>query len=143
MTVHLIVVGADPSPNGRQAIRWTAELAAQLGARVVAVHAFEPLSYLGKVEPPVDFVALRNSCARELAEEWCRPLIDAGVRFETLIVENDPVGAISEAAERFQADLIVVGARGQSALRGLVLGSTSMKLPHETRRPVCIVHPDD
>lgn len=142
MTVKRIVVGVDGSDNARTAVAWTAELAVPLGASVVAVHGFEPLSYLGRVPPPVDFVAVRARCEAELAEGWTAPLRDAGVRYECRLVECDPVEALVEVADEVDADLIVVGARGGSTLRGLVLGSTSLKLPHETRRPVCIVHPD-
>ena len=59
------------------------------------------------------------------------------------MVDDNPVHAVVDIADAVNADLIVVGARGQSTLRGIVLGSTSLKLPHETRRPVCIVHTDD
>lgn len=143
MSVHTIVVGVDPSDGSDQAVRWAAELAGQLRAKVVAVHAFEPLAYLGKVDPPIDFHALRVACERDLDEQWCAPLRAAGVRFEARVVEGTPVEALVDAAEAADADLVVVGARGQSTLRGLVLGSTSLKLPHSTTRPVCIVHPTE
>jgi nucleotide-binding universal stress UspA family protein len=142
MTVSRIVVGAESSPGGIAAMRWVAELAAPLGARVVAMHAFEPLSYLGKVAPPVDFAKLRAGCEVELRDVWCAPLRDAGVSFEARVEEDQPVEALVRVAEEVDADLIVVGARALSTLKGLVLGSTSMKLPHHTRRPVCIIHPD-
>ncbi|MCC6437180.1 MAG: universal stress protein [Acidimicrobiales bacterium] len=143
MTVRRIVVGVDESDNARTAVVWAAELAAQLGASVLAVHGFEPLAHLGRVAPPVDFVAVRAACEADLAEGWTAPLRDAGVAHECRVLERDPVGALVEAADEVDADLIVVGARGGSTLRGLVLGSTSLKLPHVTRRPVCIVHPVD
>ncbi|MFN0026066.1 MAG: universal stress protein [Acidimicrobiales bacterium] len=141
MTVQRIVVGAESSPGGVTAMRWVAELAAPLGATVVAVHAFDPLSYLGKVKPPIDFAKLRAGCEVELREQWCAPLRDAGVAFEVRVEEDQPVEALVRVAEEVDADLIVVGARALSTLKGLVLGSTSMKLPHHTSRPVCIVHP--
>jgi nucleotide-binding universal stress UspA family protein len=143
MTVRTIVVGVDPSEGSGRAVRWTAELAAQLGAHVIAVHAFEPLSYLGKVSPPLDFVALRAAAAADLESTWCRPLADARLIYEPRVVDDNPVHALIDVADAVDADLIVVGARGQSTFRGIVLGSTSLKLPHETRRPVCIVHTDD
>jgi len=140
MSVHTIVVGVDPSEGSAHAVRWAGELAAQTSARVVAVHVFEPLTYLGKVKPPLDFHALREQCEADLAGEWCRPLAALGVSYEPRVVEGTPVEALVDVAHDVDADLIVVGARGQSALREIVLGSTSLRLPHETRRPVCIVH---
>ena len=142
MTVRVIVVGVEGSVGGLTAISWTAQLAAPLGARVVAVHAFEPLSYVGKAKPPLDFVRLRAECEAELTQRWCDPLARAGVAFETRMIDDQPVEALVTVADEVDADLIVVAARAQSTLRGLLLGSTSLKLPHETTRPVCIVHPE-
>lgn len=142
MSVRRIVVGVDGSDNAAAAVRWTAALAVQLGAEVVAVHAFEPLALLGEVPPPVDFAALRAAAEEDLQQRWCEPLHAAGVAVRAVVLERGPVEALVEAADEADADLVVVGARGRSTLRGLVLGSTSQKLPHETRRPVCIVHPD-
>ncbi len=143
MTVRCIVVGVDGSDNAQAAVAWTASLAAQLGAEVVAVHAFEPLAHLGEMAPPVDFAELRARCEAQLADAWTAVVRGAGVAMRTRLVECDPVEALVQVADEVGADLVVVGARGGSALRGLVLGSTSLKLPHETRRPVCIVHPED
>jgi nucleotide-binding universal stress UspA family protein len=139
MSVRTIVVGADGSENSQRAIEFAAALAQQLGARVVAVHAFDPLAQLGKVEPPVDFAQLEAETRDRLENEWCTALRDAGVPFEAVVVENTPAGAIVDAADAHDADLVVVGARGHSPVRQLVLGSTSMKLPHQTKRPVTIV----
>jgi len=139
MSVRTIVVGADGSENSQRAVRFAAELAQQLGARVVAVHAFDPLAQLGKVEPPVDFAKLERETRERLESQWCAALHDAGVACESIVVENTPVGAIVDAADAHDADLVVVGARGHSPVRQLVLGSTSMKLPHQTKRPVTIV----
>ena len=143
MTIRTIVVGVEGSANAEAAVVLAAEVARGRGARVVAVHAFEPLALLGKVEPPVDFAVLEETTRRTLRDEWCAPLHDAGVVYEARVVENDPVHGLVEAADEVEADLIVVGARGMSRLKGLVLGSTSIKLPQVAGRPVTIVpHPD-
>ena len=139
MSVRTIVVCADGSENSQRAIEFAAALAQQLGARVVAVHAFDPLAQLGTVEPPVDFARLQAESRERLETHWCKALHDAGVTCESIVVENTPVGAIVDAADTYDADLVVVGARGHSPVRQLVLGSTSMRLPHQTKRPVTIV----
>ncbi|HEX5615607.1 MAG TPA: universal stress protein [Acidimicrobiia bacterium] len=139
MTVQTIVLGADGSENSHRAVQFAADLARQLGARVVAVHAFDPLALLGTVEPPVDFEQLERDTQQRLEAEWCAPLRDAGVSFTAEVVENTPVGALVDAAAAHAADLVVIGARGHTPVRQLVLGSTSLRLPHGTKRPVTIV----
>lgn len=142
MTVHHIVVATDGSDNARHAVAWTAELAAQTGARVTAVHVFEPLAHLAG-SGPVDLARLRDEARRELDDVWAAPLRDAGVDVAVAIVEGRAAEAIAGAADSEGADLIVVGARGLSPLRRVVLGSVSQRLPHITTVPVVVVHLPD
>jgi nucleotide-binding universal stress UspA family protein len=137
--IGTIVVGVDGSDNASRAVAFTAELGAQLGASVVAVHAYDPLGVLGTVEPPVDLVALRDAAERRLAEEWAAPLHARGLTVHCELVEDHPVPALVDAVNRHGADLVVVGARGRNRLEQLVLGSTSAALPHATHCPVVIV----
>jgi nucleotide-binding universal stress UspA family protein len=142
MTVRTIVVGTDGSAGAERAVVWTTELAAQTGARVVLVHAFDPIGMLGSTPPPVDLPALAAELRERLASSWATPLAAAGVTFETELAEDRPIRALVRAADVHDADLVVVGARGLSTVKGIVLGSTSDRLAHHTRRPVCIVHLD-
>ena len=49
-------------------------------------------------------------------------------RVETRMEEGDPVKGILQAAEQEQANLIVMGCRGLSDLKGLLMGSVSHKV---------------
>ena len=139
MTVTSIVVGTDGSATAQAAIAWAADVAAAVRARVTVVHAFDPLDMLGKVEPPVDLKQIEAERQRELDEVWCAPLRQAGVSYSPQILHGDPADAVLDVAREVGADLIVVGARGHSALRDLVLGSTSNAITHRSRNPVVII----
>ena len=70
-------------------------------------------------------------------------LLDAaGVEYECEVARGDPAHTIIDIAERFGCDLIVMGARGQSALRSAMLGSVSNEVLHASTVPVVIVKPD-
>lgn len=58
-------------------------------------------------------------------ERVAAELLDAGVSVETRIVHGRPERALIADAERFDADLIVVGARGHGPLTATLLGSVS------------------
>ncbi|MCP3017711.1 universal stress protein [Cupriavidus basilensis] len=71
-------------------------------------------------------------------------LADAGVPHSTLILEK-PVspGQISttivEQADRWNADLIVIGTHGRRGFRRLVMGSVSEGVVHKSNKPVLMV----
>lgn len=142
MAVTHIVVATDGSPNGHIAVEWAGDLATQTQARVTVVHVFEPLAHLADTGP-VDLVELREQAAAELAGDWSRALIAREVEFDTAVVEGKPAEAIANVAAQSGADLIVVGARGLSPVRRVVLGSTSQRLPHLSSIPVVVIPASD
>jgi nucleotide-binding universal stress UspA family protein len=141
MTITTIVVATDGSENASRAVAHAADVAAGTGAKVIAVHVFEPLALLGRVEPPVDFLAREAEAAELLQSTWCAPLSAAGTSFEARVVEGKPSVALLEVARDVDADLIIMGARGLSRVKGLLLGSTSTKVLHHAHRPVTVVPP--
>ncbi len=56
-----------------------------------------------------------------------------------MIVERAPAEALVDLAHERDARVIVVGTRGESPLRGALLGSTPHKLLHLADRPVLVV----
>lgn len=119
--VKTIVVGVDGSPDSSRAVEWACELAQQVGARVVAVHAVGMLEHeLG--DPAGDHL-------RPQLEEWTSALEPLGAdRVVRLLVAGDPVGAVGQAVAEYGADLVVVGTRGIGTRHGERLGSTSLHL---------------
>lgn len=66
-------------------------------------------------------------------------VMEAGVVYEREIASGDPAHTIVDICERFACDLIVMGARGTSALRMALLGSVSNEVLHAAMVPVMIV----
>jgi nucleotide-binding universal stress UspA family protein len=132
-----IVVGVDGSANADLALKWTADLAARLGAEVVAVHALGLLVHQGTTTAPAG--AHRAEVAEELQGPWTAPLREAGVGHRCEVVDGNPVTALLRAAEAEDACMVVVGSRGSGGFAGLQLGSTSHQLAQHASRPVVIV----
>lgn len=141
--IERIVVGLDGSANARAAATWAAALAGPAGASVLAVHA---LGLLERPEPnaaPVPVERHREEIAARMAGEWVGPLADSGVAYATALRFGPPVDVLLEEADRFAADLIIVGSRGYGGPPALALGSTSSQLANRSARPVLIVPPPD
>lgn len=140
MSVQTILVGVDDTPGSRTALSWAADLAADLGARLMLVHVFEPLAHLAELSPGVDLRALREKVTEKYQGPYCADLRQRGLDHHVRVLEGEPASVLVDAAEAAGADLIVVGARRQSRVRSLLLGSTSSSLAQLTPRPVVIIH---
>lgn len=140
MSVKTILVGLDDSPGSLDALRWAADLAAPLGARLVLLHVFEPLAHVGELAPGTDLKTLRERTADTLRGTPCEDLRRRGIAHELLVREGLPVDALVDVADEVDADLIVVGARRIGRLQAILLGSTSSRLVHRTARPVVVLH---
>jgi len=84
--------------------------------------------------------ALRERMARyERDDEDAALLHDAVLHIRL----GDPAAAIHQAAVDIDADFIVVGTHGRSAMEKLVLGSVAEELVRTARIPVVVAHPKD
>ena len=143
--IRQIVVGIDGSEAARAALAWTIDLARQFNAGVVAVYAMQPPSafeyaYGYQFVTPANLDAeWRGETQREFEEEWCKPLDESGLAYRTLFEDGRAADVIASVAERFSADLVVVGRRGRGNVAELLLGSVSHDLSHRCRRPVVLI----
>lgn len=138
MAVERIVIGTDGSAGAAKAMAWCAELAAGLGAVVVAVRAYSPLDELAEGHG-ADLRELSERAGARLHDEWCAPLAAAGVTYRSHLVEDLPVAALVAVASEEDADLIVIGSHGESGWRERILGRVASGLPHDAPCPIAIV----
>ncbi len=141
-----IVVGVDGSEESRAALDWAVEEGRLRQAPVLAIHAWEvPLvpAPTGLVPPSVEVVGdlteLREDAA-SLVETMVREIAGdaADVEIRPLTVEDKPVRALLDAAERNDAQMIVVGSRGHGGFVSLLIGSTSDQVARHATCPVVI-----
>jgi nucleotide-binding universal stress UspA family protein len=130
--IRTIAVGVDGSPNAQDALHWALQLALDLGADVIAVHARGLLEHVG---------ATPEAIATRFVHEWTAPLDILGDRLRRRIDDGDPVTVLRHVADQESVDLIVVGTRGLGGHPSLVLGSTSHQIAEDSPCPVMIVPP--
>jgi nucleotide-binding universal stress UspA family protein len=135
-----IAVGVDGSDNAARALRWACDTALRSGAGIVAVHAFEC--------PVVDADAavearLFDETHHRLEDEWCAPLVHAGVEHHFVIEKGDPREVIGAAAEVVRPACVVVGTRGLGGLPARVLGGVTDHLIRRLQWPVVVVPPPE
>ncbi len=137
-----IVVGDDGSDYGERATAQARRLAAESGGRLVLVHVTEMVGGKGGTYPAaVDEPEIRERL-RERIRDMQREGTDAIFVGRTVQL-GGPAHEIVDVARAEDADLIVVGSRGHSVVRSLVLGSVPLRLLHIAPCPVLVIPPAD
>jgi nucleotide-binding universal stress UspA family protein len=141
-----ILVGTDGSQTATTAVRYAIDITKELGARLLIVSAYEPVSdeRLRKeaLELPSDLQWMVNPREDVLALlQQARGEAEAvgleGV--ETFARQGDAADAILDVAEEQRTDLIVVGNRGMTGAKRFLLGSVPNKISHHAPCSVLIV----
>ena len=146
MTIQVarILCPIDFSPHAESVIEWASHMAQEHGAKVLLLHAYHlPVEFqqLEGAYLPADFwESVKEEAQRELARYGDR-LREAGVECDELVREGYPASVIEEAAEEAGADMIVMGSRGLTGIKHLLLGSIAERVVQKAHIPVlCVSH---
>lgn len=77
--------------------------------------------------------------SRGLLDEASKTLNAAGIQVETHTVMGNAADQISAAVSRLGCDTLVMGTRGLGNFTGLVMGSVTNRVVHESAIPVVLV----
>jgi nucleotide-binding universal stress UspA family protein len=142
MSKPVIVVGVDGSPSSAEALRWAANQARLTAGTLRVVHAWSPPAIATVGIPPLrfDWSGLRER-AQAFPAEFVREVLgpDPGIAVVTAARTGGEAQVLVDESEH--ADLLVVGARGQGGLKGMVLGSVGHHCAAHAHCPVVVVHP--
>lgn len=138
-----MLVAIDGSKNAIRALKHAIKLAGKLSERssLVLVNAHDDMAlrgasqFVGKDTVKSYLDDLSNSELAEavtLAEK-------SGLSFETRLVRGQVAQAILKAASDRDCDMIVLGSKGRSALRDLLIGSVAQRVISMSSLPVTII----
>ena len=142
-----ILVAVDFSAGSDEAFEWAVDLAKATGAPLHVLHvAHDPLDEPGRyVKPghgedaPIEEVATERLA--EYMERWTatRPVLGELESVRTVVVVGLPATRILEVARRDGAQLIVMGAKGRTALAEVLLGSKTERVTQLSPVPVVVI----
>ena len=145
-----IVVGVDGSAGSRAGLRWAADEAELRDAELEAVMARTPqlpmvLFGPGSIPIPTATAPLdleeRARKDEEVLEQILREVLGTQLppRLSWYVMDGHPVGVL--IGRTTDADLLVVGARGEGGFTGLLTGSVSEQCVRHAACSVVVVRP--
>ena len=140
-----VMVAFDGSKDSTKAIRLAGSLAAKYESELVVVHVYSsPAFGFGATSgiPIADYHALeeaKKEASRQVLATGLRLANDEGVKARGELIEAPSVvEALVEFATNEKVDIIVVGTRGMTGFKKLILGSVSTGLANHSPCPVLI-----
>lgn len=139
-----ILLPTDGSAAATHAVDTGIRLAAQLGARVHALHVLPPLpavSFLADVIQGDVYTLRAIQRAGDYLADVREKAEAAGVPCATeYVFDNRPYAAIAGSAAKHHCDLIVMGAHLHNGLEGLLLSNVTHKVILNCDAPVLVCH---
>ncbi|HEY0825957.1 MAG TPA: universal stress protein [Ramlibacter sp.] len=142
-----ILVPTDGSALSKKAVKSAVELAAAVGAEVVALNVVPryPTSYFegGISISPSEVARVEKQWAEQgqaLAAEVEKAAVKAGVKAKAVTVRSDLVAeAILAAARKNKCDLVVMASHGRRGIKRLLLGSETQHVLTHGNIPVLVL----
>ena len=132
-----IIVPFDFSHNSRNALEYAAQFAKQMGAVLHIFHAYDRSEVLEGVKVATTISAMEDTKAKMIAQ--------FGLSANAVVpkvVQGEFIEEILTVINSSDVDLIVIGTRGSSGLRELLVGSNTVNLMQEVRGIPMLVVPE-
>ena len=142
--LRTILVPLDGSDFSFRAAKYAIKFAALSSANLVCVHSVVSLPYAGYATTGV-IIKQYIDDSREEAEKWYKEVgtlaANEGVKVigETILDVSSVADSIIDYAEKRNADMIVIGTKGRTGLKRLVLGSVATGVIGHATCPVLVV----
>ena len=134
-----ILVAIDGSESSKKAFDESVFLAQKCNSKLYVVHVVLDWEYGGDSAATFELIDELRANGTELLEKCKNLALKNNVQVKTLLEQGDYAHEIIEVAKRNDCDIIIMGSRGMSPFKELLLGSVSLKVMHHASCPVMIV----
>ena len=134
-----ILVPLDGSEHSTRALEEAVQIAKKVGGKITLIHAYSVGAFAITPMQVYRYVqAMRKNGSGILADGEKRAKAE-GVQVETLLLEGHAVEEILKTAREGDFNLVVIGARGMSRIKELLMGSVSDGVTKHAPCPVLVV----
>jgi nucleotide-binding universal stress UspA family protein len=138
-----ILVGVDGSDPAQRAARRAFVLASRLGESVTLVHVLPPPPVLSEPSVLINVAELERNLyetGKAVLDKLAAEGRASGIQVDTQLLSGSAAEMIAQAAQGDDVEMLVVGSRGRTLVGSMLLGGTSHRLAHISKKPVLIVH---
>lgn len=145
-----VLIAIDYHPVSEKVVDAGYELAKKMGAEVCLIHVLADVSYYGMQYQPfmgyegynetaidLNVAAEMRQVAQDYLDKAATHINDE--RVGKKLIEGDTARAILDYAEKWHADLIVMGTHSHSFLEKLLMGTVAAQVLEKTKVPVYMV----
>jgi nucleotide-binding universal stress UspA family protein len=139
---HKVLVATGGSPWSDRAVEYAIGLAKDYALELIILHviADTPPYFIAEAGTSMDQVLEGNEeVGKHVIAEAARWAAEAGVECETELAWGRVADVICRVAEERECDLIVVGSRGLTGFKRLMLGSISNAVAAKAPCPVLVI----
>lgn len=139
-----IIVAIDQVELTKKLLNATVEIALDKQSQVTLVHVSQEYVSNGMTYLPENFLEeilneIKKASLDKLQQAKSK-LKSVGINSETVLLKGDPAHEILKYAKDTEQQLIIIGSRGLSGIKEMMLGSVSHKVSQLSKCPVLIVH---
>ena len=139
MHIKKILLAVDGSEHSMKAAEYAVEVAKMTRGEILLLHCHRPFP-ISPGEPYFEMaIAGIQDNAHRILDPFIALLKKSGAPFGDKIEEGRAGDVIAKVADIEGCDVIVMGSRGRSELKGLVLGSVTHRVLRTAPCPVLVV----
>jgi nucleotide-binding universal stress UspA family protein len=142
-----VVLAIDDSPHSKRALRLAGHFPLPTAANLTVCHVVRPYTppmgpeYLPDISELIaDVRQQQQGDAEALVARAAKSLEQWGKTTKAVVRHGDPATEVLELITEQQADLVIVGARGLSAIQALLVGSVADRILKTAPCSVLLVH---
>ncbi len=143
---HRVLVATGGSPWSDNAVKYAITMARDYGLELVIVHVLTetPPYFIAEAGTSLDsLLEGSEEAGRRIIDEAAEWAAEAGIACETELIWGRVPEVICRVAQERDCDLIVVGSRGLTGFKRLMLGSISNAVASKALCPVLVVKPSE
>jgi nucleotide-binding universal stress UspA family protein len=137
-----IVVATDLKGQSEAAMEYARKLASAYGARLVLAHGLDPVEYAAVGSVPGRVRDELTEEAKNALDALAGELVREGIRSHTEIRQGAIAQLLLDAAQQYEAGLIVLGTKGLDGAGPVLVGAVAEQVVRQATCPVLAVAAD-